>query len=75
MLARELDDELGEDVDDDVLDAGEGVLEEGDALLDREERLLVRGKIAAERRITSMCPFVTGSYEPGQIAVIISRTP
>ena len=42
MLARELDDELGEDVDDDVAAAPEGVLEERDALLDGEERLLVR---------------------------------
>ena len=42
MLARELDDELGEDVDDHVLTVGHGVLEERHALLDREERLLVR---------------------------------
>src|SRR5579884_2381420 len=33
-----------------------------------------RSKIPAARVITSTCPFVTGSYEPGQIAVII-RTP
>ena len=42
MLAREVDDELGEDVDDDVLAGREGVLEECDTLLDGEERLLVR---------------------------------
>ena len=43
VLACELDDELGEHVDDDVLEASERVLEERDALLDGEERLLVRG--------------------------------
>ena len=42
VLARELDDELGEDVDDDVVAARERVLEERDPLLDGEERLLVR---------------------------------
>ena len=30
--------------------------------------------ICAEREITSTCPFVTGSYEPGQMAVITART-
>src|SRR4249919_1987986 len=38
---RELDDELGEDVDLDVVLIAQGLLEEGDALLDREHRLLV----------------------------------
>jgi len=42
VLVRELDHELGEDVDDDVADPVERVLEERDPLLDREERLLVR---------------------------------
>ena len=45
MLAGEVDDELGEHVDDDVVAACERVLEERDPLLDREERLLV-GRIA-----------------------------
>jgi len=42
VLPRELDDQFGEHVDDDVLARRERVLEEGDPLLDREERLLVR---------------------------------
>ena len=42
MLASELDDELGEHVDDDVARAGKGVLEEVDTLFDREQRRLVR---------------------------------
>ena len=41
MLAREVDHELGEDVDDDVLEIGQRVLEERDALFEREQRLLV----------------------------------
>src|SRR2546423_14103128 len=39
--AREVDDELAEDVDLDVAEAGEGVAEELDPLLDGEHRLLV----------------------------------
>ena len=39
--AREVDDELAEDVDLDVVEAGERAAEELDALLDREHRLLV----------------------------------
>jgi hypothetical protein len=34
----------------------------------------MRSKMAAARVITSMWPLVTGSYEPGQIAVITART-
>src|SRR5581483_6983968 len=34
-----------------------------------------RSNIPAARVITSTWPFVTGSYEPGQIAVITSRAP
>ena len=41
VLAREVDHQLAEDVDDDVVELGEGVLEERDPLLDRERRLLV----------------------------------
>src|SRR5262249_19463811 len=41
--ARELDDELGEDLDLDVLEVAKLVLEELDALLDAEQRVLVRG--------------------------------
>ena len=42
MLAREIDHELGEHVDDDVRGARERVFEERHPLLDREQRLLVR---------------------------------
>ena len=38
---RELDDELGKDVDLDVVLVAERLLEEADSLLDREQRLLV----------------------------------
>src|SRR5205823_7480169 len=41
-LARELDHQLGEDVDLDVLEPGEGFTEEADPFLQREHRLLVR---------------------------------
>ena len=37
--AREVDDELGEDVDLDVVEVGERLLQEPDALLEREQRL------------------------------------
>src|SRR5688572_26400330 len=41
VLAREVDDELAEDVDEDVVQPGEGILQERDALLHGEQRLLV----------------------------------
>src|SRR5919109_2185058 len=40
-LAREINDELGEDVDLDVLQLGESIAEKRDALVEREHRLLV----------------------------------
>jgi hypothetical protein len=42
VLAGEVDHELGEDVDDDVVEVGERRLEKRHALLDAEERLLVQ---------------------------------
>ena len=42
VTTREVDDQLGEDVDHHVLLPGKRILEEGDALLDRERRLLVQ---------------------------------
>ena len=41
MLARKVDDELGEDVHDDVVELCERPLEKGDPLLHRKQRLLV----------------------------------
>ena len=83
--AGEVDDELGEDVDLDVVAAGERLLEEATTRSSIENSVFLwcglpttptttRSKIRAARVITSTCPLVTGSYEPGQIAVIIVRT-
>ena len=41
VLAREVDDELVEDVHRDVVETGKRLLEEGDSFVDREQRLLV----------------------------------